>query len=68
MRFKRVVKAAKKDGYFRGNPTAELSVKQHPSVLKEVLEPKEYAHIIKVHWINYEVKKAAITCMYSGFR
>ncbi len=68
MRFKRVIKAAKKQGYFRENPAEEVKAKAHPSGIKEVLTTEEYKTLINAYCSNYEVKKAAIVSMYTGFR
>jgi hypothetical protein len=68
MRFKRVMKAAKKQGYFRENPAEDVKAKAHPSGIKEVLSIKEYTILINSHCSNYEVKKAAVVSMYTGFR
>jgi integrase len=68
MRFKRVVKAAKKQGYFRENPAEDVKAKAHPSGIKEVLTVEEYRTLIHSYCSNYEVKKAAVVSMYTGFR
>lgn len=68
MRFKRVIKAAKKQGYFRENPAEDLAAKSHPSGIKEVLTVDEYRVLINSYCSNYEVKKAAVCSLYTGFR
>lgn len=68
MRFKRVVKSAKKEGYFLDNPVEEVKAKGHPSGIKEVLSVEEYKTLISSYCSNYEVKKAAVASMYTGFR
>lgn len=68
MRFKRMVRAATKEGYFRVNPTEDLKVKGHPSGVKDVLSREEYGQLLKLPCSNHEVKKAAITSMYTGLR
>jgi integrase/recombinase XerD len=68
MRFKRVIKAGKKQGYFRENPAEDVKAKAHPSGIKEVLTVEEYKTLINAYCSNYEVKKAAIVSMYTGFR
>lgn len=68
MRFKRVMKAAVKQHYFRESPAQEVKAKSKPSSKKEILEADEYAKLMKAHCSNYEVKKAAIFCLYTGLR
>lgn len=68
MRFKRVMKAATKQGYFRDNPAEDVKAKQHPTGIKEVLTVKEYLLLINSYCSNYEVKKAAVVSLYTGFR
>jgi hypothetical protein len=46
MRFKRVIKAAFKEGYFRVNPSADVKTKQHPSGIKDVLTIDEYLILV----------------------
>jgi len=67
-RFKKVIEAAKSDGYFRNSPVEKVMCKSHPSTLKETLEPPEFIRLVELHWLNYEVKKAAVTSLYSAFR
>lgn len=68
MRFKRVMRAATKERYFRENPTAEVKVKVHPTGIRDVLNVEEYRVLLNSHCSNYEVKKAAVCSMYTGFR
>lgn len=68
MRFKRVMKAAFKQGYFKVNPAAEVKTKQHPSGIKDVLTVDEYLILINSYCSNHEVKKAAVCSLYTGFR
>jgi integrase/recombinase XerD len=68
MRFKKVIKTAKKQGYFRENPAEDVKTKKHPSAIKEVLTIDEYHKLINSYCSNFEVKKAAVFCMYTGFR
>lgn len=68
MRFKRMIKAASKEGYFKTNPAEDIKVKGHPSGVKEVLTREEYATLLKLPCSNHEVKRAAVTSMYSGLR
>jgi integrase/recombinase XerD len=69
MRFKRVLKAAKKDGYFRESPAEEISAKSNNNKqVKEVLSEKEYESLMNTPCINYEVKKAFVFSLYTGLR
>ncbi|KAA2242862.1 site-specific integrase [Chitinophaga agrisoli] len=68
MRFKRVMKAATKEGYFRINPAADVKTKAHPSGQKDILEASEYIKLMKFPCSNQEVKKAAIFSLYTGLR
>jgi len=67
-RFKRVIKAATKDGYFRVNPVEELAAKVHPSKKKDILEADEYITLMKHPCSNPEVMRAAIFSLYTGLR
>ncbi|MBW8683422.1 tyrosine-type recombinase/integrase [Chitinophaga rhizophila] len=69
--FKRMMKAATRDGYFRINPAAEIPAKKNPSTdLPEFLEPDEFLKFISVqpppHMV--EVIEAFIWCLYTGVR
>jgi integrase/recombinase XerD len=68
MRFKRVLKAATKAGYFRINPAGDVKAKAHPSAKKEILIASEYKKLMAAYCSNYEVKKAAIFSLYTGCR
>jgi integrase/recombinase XerD len=68
MRFKRMIRAATKDGYFRTNPAEDVAAKAKPSGKKDILSAAEYKLLMKAHCSNYEVKKAAIFSLYTGFR
>jgi len=46
MRFKRVLKAATKAGYFRINPSGDVKAKAHPSAKKEILIATEYKKLM----------------------
>ncbi|MBS1948718.1 MAG: site-specific integrase [Bacteroidetes bacterium] len=68
MRFRRMLKAAKKQGYFKENPAEDVKAKSKPSAKKEILEADEYRQLMGTFCSNYEVKKAAIFSLYTGFR
>ena len=68
-RFKWVVEAATKDGYFRNDPTDNISAVPNPSVaLKENLEVDDYMILLNTPWTNEEVSEAFIFCCYTGLR
>jgi integrase len=68
-RFKWVVNAAHKDGYFKINPTENVFAKCNPSKrLKENLEVDEYMKLLETPCLNAEIKSAFILCCYTGLR
>lgn len=68
-RFKWVVNAAQKDGYFRINPTENVFAKCNPSIrLKENLESDEYIKLLHTPCLNREIKSAFLFCCYTGLR
>ncbi len=68
-RFKWVVNAATKDGYFQHNPTEDVAAKFNPSAqLKENLEVNEYLSLLKTPCLNEEVKAAFTFSCYTGLR
>lgn len=68
-RFKRVLKAATKDGYYRHNPTEDVKTKSNPSSqLKENLEANEYIRLLKTPCLNQEVQEAFIVSCYTALR
>jgi integrase len=68
MRFKRMLKAATKQNYFRINPAEDVQAKSKPSAKKEILAAEEYVKLMNTYCSNYEVKKAVIFCLYTGLR
>ena len=68
MRFKRVIRNATKEGYFKQNPSEDVKVKVHPSRIKDPLEVNEFIFLLNSYCSNYEVKKAGVCSMYTGFR
>ena len=69
MRFKKVIKAAAKEGYFRISPAEDIASKANPNKkIKEILSEKEYTQLMHTPSINYEVKKAFIVSLYTGLR
>lgn len=68
MRFKRVIRSATKEGYFRVNPAEEVKTKAHPSGQKDILEAHEYVKLMKFPCSNQEVRRAAIFSLYTGLR
>ena len=68
-RFKWVLKAATKDGYFRHSPAEDVKCKVNPCIkLKENLEIDEYLALLSTPCLNEEVKEAFIFCCYTGLR
>jgi len=68
MRFKRIMRAATKDGYFRVDPAEDIKVKVHPSGQKDILDAEEYIKLMDYPCSNQEVKRAAIFSLYTGLR
>lgn len=69
MRFKKVMKSAKRAGYFRDNPSEDISSKTNPNKQKkEILTKDDYLKLLDTPCNNYEVKKAFIFSIYSGLR
>lgn len=69
MRFKRVLKSASKEGYFRHSPAEDLPAKVGMNKkIKEILNAEEYNKLMKTPCLNYEVKKAFVFSLYTGMR
>ena len=69
MRFKRVLKKATKDGYFRHNPSEEIPARVGGNKkLKEILTAEEYSKLMNTPCLNHEVKKAFVFSLYTGLR
>ncbi len=67
--YKRVIKAATKEGYFRLNPTEDIRSRTNPSKhLKEFLEAEEYIKLIKTPIQNKNIRDAYIACCFTGLR
>jgi len=65
--FKRMIKAATKQGYFRINPAEDVKAKTGKNRrLKEHLEVEEYLRLLKTPCLNEEVREAFILCCYTG--
>jgi integrase len=68
-RFKRVVKDAAQQGYFRVDPCAHISIKNKSNIQrKENLEVEEYVRLLQTPCENKEVRDAFIFCCYTGLR
>ncbi|MEP7374623.1 MAG: site-specific integrase [Chitinophagaceae bacterium] len=68
-RFKKVLKAATKDGYYRISPAEDVkSKKGKPGKLKENLEAEEYIKLLKTPCFNTEVREAFIFSCYTALR
>lgn len=67
--FKRMIKAATKQGYFRINPAEDIKAKTGKNrKLKEHLEVEEYLKLLKTPCLNEEVRDFFIFCCYTGLR
>jgi integrase len=67
--FKRVIRSATKDGYFRIHPAEDVKSKTNASKkLKEFLEADEYQRLIVEPQRNREIRDAFIFCCYTGLR
>jgi integrase len=68
-RFKRCIKSATKEGYFRISPAEDIAARSNPSRhVKENLEAEEYIKLLKAPCTNEEVKEAFVLCCYTGLR
>lgn len=68
-RFKWVVNAATRDGYFRLNPTESIASKSNPSTqLKDHLEVEDYIELLNTPCLNEDLKDAFIFSCYTGLR
>jgi integrase len=67
--FKRMIRAATKQGYFRINPVEEIKARAGRNrKLKEHLEVEEYLKLLKTPCLNEEVREAYIVSCYTGLR
>jgi integrase len=68
-RFKRVLKAATKDGYFKVSPAEEVASKCNRNrKQKEHLELEEYLAILNTPCLYENLREAFIFCCYTGLR
>ncbi|RFM27003.1 site-specific integrase [Deminuibacter soli] len=68
-RFKQVLKAAAKAGYFKDSPAEEVAAQSTTSKrLKNFLEAEDYVQLLQAPITNYEVQEAFIFCIYTGLR
>ncbi|HMC86865.1 MAG TPA: site-specific integrase [Chitinophagaceae bacterium] len=66
-RFKWVIKAATKDGYYRYNPAEDIKTKSNPSkIIKANLEVDEYLKLLDTPCLNEDVKDGFIFSCYTG--
>ena len=69
VQFKRMVKSAAKQGYFRDNPAEDVKSKKGKNHrLKAVLEVDEYLKLLNTPCQNEEILEAFIFCCYTGLR
>ncbi len=68
-RFKKVLKSATRQGYFKINPTQDISAKANKNKQrKNNLEADEYIQLLRTPCLNEEVSEAFILCCYTGLR
>jgi len=68
-RFKRMIKAATKEGYFKINPVEDIAAKGNKNYKrKEHLEVEDYLALLRTPCLNNEVREAFILCCYTGLR
>lgn len=68
-RFKHVMRAATKQGYFRVNPCQDIPTKVNKNKRrKNHLEVEEYLQLLYTPFQNEEVRDAFIFCCYTGLR
>ena len=68
-RFKRVMEAATKDGYYRTSPAAGMTSKTNSNKkVKDILEASEYLKLMNTPCLNYQVKMAFVFSLYTGLR
>jgi len=68
-RFKKVLKSATKDGYYRYSPAEDLAAKAKKNrKLKEHLEADEYIKLLRTPCVHEEVREAFIFCCYTALR
>ena len=66
-RFKKILIAATKEGYFSKNPASELTIKAPNGINKEILMPDEIQTIVNTECSNIDVKRAFLFCLNTGF-
>lgn len=67
--YKKVVKAATKEGYFRYSPVADVTSKTNKNKkLKDFLEAEEYIQLLRTPCYHEEVREAFIVSCYEGLR
>ena len=67
--FKRVLRSATKQGYYRINPADDIRSKRNPSQrMKGFLEADEYLQLIETPMTNDQVRDAFICCCFTGLR
>ncbi|MGC4036908.1 MAG: site-specific integrase [Chitinophagaceae bacterium] len=68
-RFKRVIKAATKKGYFKLDPSEDIKSKSRKNFrIKDILTLEEYISLMQTPCFNHEIKKAFVVSLYTGLR
>jgi integrase/recombinase XerD len=68
-RFKRVLRTATKDGYYRHSPAEDVRAKSNLNVnVKDIINKEEYQKLVETPCSNVEIKKAFLFSLYTGLR
>jgi len=68
-RFKRMMKAATKEGYFKINPAEDVAAKGNKNFQRKAhLEVEEYLALLRTPCLNATLREAFILCCYTGLR
>lgn len=69
VRFKRVLQAATKEGYYRHSPAEDVKAKTNRNIIvKDIIEKEEYLMLLNFICSNIEIRKAFIFSLYTGLR
>lgn len=67
--FKKVVRTAMKEGYFRIDPAEDVRAKKNPSKkIRQFLESGEYIRLLQTPFHNNDVRDAFVVSCYTGLR
>ncbi len=69
LRFKRVLRGAKKEGYLKDSPAENIVAKTNKNkIIKDILAEEDYQKLMAAPCTNHEVKKAFVFSLYTGLR